>query len=216
VSHMLLAETAWMHGDLKQALALGEQAVARLREAGHAGWLATLLVDMGTMAWLNGDCERGEGWSAEGVALNRALGNRWIIANHLSDLGLVAQGRGDLVETGRHYAESTCLFRDVGDTWYIASPLAGLAAIAVAHGQPEVAARLLGAAAALRESSGSAAWATEQERDEHTVSAVRVTLGEESYASAFAEGRKLPLEQAMAEAIAMVDGVRDAETPTKD
>jgi hypothetical protein len=205
VSLLLLAETAWMQGDLERARVVGEDAVAHLRGAGHPGWLAVFLVDLGTIARLTGDDERGATWSREGLALNRTLGNRWIIANHLSDLGVVAQDGGDSVEAARLYAESVGLFREVGDTWYIAHPIAGLAAFAVARGHPETAVRLLGVAAALREASGSPVWTTEQERDEHTVAMGRAALGEEGFARALEAGRKLPLLQAVAEAIGIVE-----------
>jgi hypothetical protein len=116
----------------------------------------------------------------------------------------VAQGRGDLAEAARQYAESARLFREVGDTWYIASPLAGLAAIAVSQGNPETAARLLGAAMVLREASGSTVWTTERERDEQTVALARAALGEERYGEALAAGQSLPLERAVEEAITRV------------
>jgi hypothetical protein len=121
-----------------------------------------------------------------------------------------------MVEAARQYAESTRLFREVGDTWYIASPLTGLAAIAVAHSRAEAAARLLGVAVVLREWSGSKVWPWEQERDDQAVVAARSALGEEGYARAFAEGRKLPLEQAIDEAIRIADVVVGTGIPTKD
>ena len=199
----LLAVTAMMQGDLEQALVFGEEGIAREREVADAHWLAILLQDVGTIAMLHGDVDRGKAWSAEGLALSRALGNRWNMGIHLSDLGVVAQGRGDLAEAARNYAESTRLFREVGDTWYIASPLAGLAAIAVENGRPEVAVRLLGAAAALREASGSTIWATERERDEQTIARAGAALGEEGYAQALEAGRNLPLAEAVDEAAAI-------------
>jgi non-specific serine/threonine protein kinase len=203
VAQLLLAATAWMHDDLDRALDLGAEAVARLRAAGDAGWLAVFLVDMGTMTQLHGDEERGRAWSAEGLALNRALGNRWIVANHLSDLGLVAHSRGDLVEAVRRYAESVRLFRDVGDTWFIAGPLAGFAGIAAAQDRAETAARLLGAAAALHEASGAAAWTTEHSRDEQTAAAAQAALSAEGFARALEAGRALTLHAAVEEALAI-------------
>jgi predicted ATPase/transcriptional regulator with XRE-family HTH domain len=214
VSLALLAGTAWMQGELERALVIIKEAVAHLREAGHPGWLGVFLVDMGTLQVLNGDEERGLAWSAEGLALNRALGNRWVIANHLGDLGVVAHGRGDLEEAARHYAESARLLCAVGDTWYIAGPLAGLAGLAVWQGRAETAARLLGVAAALREASGTTAWTTEQGRDEQSVSAARKALGEERYVQALADGRALPLQQAVAEALVIADTVAGTEEPS--
>ena len=165
--------------------------------------MAILLSDLGTIALLHGDRERGEAWSAEGLALNRALGNHWFIANNLSDLALVAHRRGDVLEATRAYAESARLCCEAGDSWYIATPLAGLAAIAVAHDQAELAARLLGLVAALREASGSIGWTWEQDRDEQAVTMARAALGDEGYTRAVAAGRTLTIEQAVDDAVAM-------------
>jgi tetratricopeptide (TPR) repeat protein len=206
-----LAFTAWTQGHLERALILGEAAIAGLREAGPTGLLAIALSDMGTIALLHGDRERGEAWSGEGLALNRTLGNWWFIANNLGDLALVARARGDVLEAARSYAESARLCREAGDTWYVASPLAGLAAIAVEHRQPEAAARLLGVVAALREVSGSTGWPWEYERDKQTATAARAALGEEGYARAEAAGRVLGIDQAVDEAVAIADGLVEAQ-----
>ena len=191
-----LVHTAWMQGDLTRARALGEEAIGPMRTAADPGWLAVFLGDLGTIALLTGDDERGAAWSAEGFGAQscprQPLDDR---QSPFSDLGLVAQRRGDLVEAARDYAESARLFRAVGDTWYIGSPLAGLAAIAVVRGHSETAAHLLGAAAALRETSGTTGRPTEQTRDEQTVVAARVALGEERYAQALAAGWTLPIDR---------------------
>jgi predicted ATPase/DNA-binding XRE family transcriptional regulator len=205
------AITAWMEGDLERALLVGEDAIAGLREAGPKGLLAILLSDLGTMALLHGDRARGEAWSAEGLALNRTLGNHWFIANNLSDLALVAHQRGDVVKATRAYAESARLAHAAGDSWYIASPLAGLAAIAASHDHPELAARLLGLVAAMREASGSRGWPWEYERDEQTMAAAQAALGDEDYARAVDAGRRLDLERAVDEAVAMADRLVAAE-----
>ena len=65
--------------------------------------------------------------------------------------------------------------------------------------------------AALRETSGYGVWPWEQERDEQTVAAAREALGEQGYGRAFAEGRRLSLEQAVAEVIPMVDEIAGAD-----
>jgi predicted ATPase/DNA-binding XRE family transcriptional regulator len=198
-----LALTAWTQGDLRRALALGEEATVRFREVGEPFYLANALVNFGTVAVLHGERERGEAWVAEGMALFADLGNRWHIAIFLNLHGIVAHRRGDLAQAAQHYEESARLFRELGDTWYVASPLAGLAAIEVARLRPEDAARLLGVVAALHEASGYTAWPWERERDEQTAAAARAALGEEPFARAVADGRRLPLAQAVAEAIEM-------------
>jgi hypothetical protein len=213
-AHHMLADTAWMQGDLARAMALGEEAISRLLETGHPGLFAISLGDTATLALHHGDRERGEAWSAECLAICHALGNQWFLANHLSDLGAEAHDRGDLENAARHYRESVQRFHDVDDRWFIASPLAGLAAIA-APDRPDASARLLGAAAALREASGSTSQANEQKRDEHTAALARAALGDEAFAQAVAVGWELPLGQAVEEAMAITHEMAATEaSPT--
>jgi hypothetical protein len=67
--------------------------------------------------------------------------------------------------------------------------------------QLERAARLCGAAAALREAIGAPLSAAERTDFDRTVAAVRAALGEEAFAAVWACGQALPLEQAIAEAL---------------
>jgi hypothetical protein len=63
----------------------------------------------------------------------------------------------------------------------------------------------LGAATALRETLGTPQASWERENVEQTVAPARAALGEEEWAAAFAAGRALSLEQAIAEALGQVD-----------
>ncbi len=78
--------------------------------------------------------------------------------------------------------------------------------MAAAQGRPERAARLCGAAAALREELGTRFSLTAR-RAEHdrTVAAARAALGEDAFESAWAKGHALPLEEAIRDTLG--DGV---------
>jgi hypothetical protein len=60
----------------------------------------------------------------------------------------------------------------------------------------------LGAAQVLREAIGIPLPPVERAEHERRVAAVRAALGEETFTAAWAVGRTLPLEQAIAEALA--------------
>jgi hypothetical protein len=81
-----------------------------------------------------------------------------------------------------------------------------LAEVAWASSQPERAARLLGAEAALRTVLGYQTWPTIRADYEHIVAGVRAQLGEEALAAAWAEGRAMTMEQAIVYALEGVDG----------
>jgi len=81
--------------------------------------------------------------------------------------------------------------------------LSGLTAVALAKGEPARAARLFGAVEGLRATIQAPLWPAEQvERDRHT-QALAAQMDETERAAAWAEGRTLTLEQAVAEALEM-------------
>ncbi len=79
--------------------------------------------------------------------------------------------------------------------------LEDMARIAAARGQPRQAARLFGAAEALRSASGVVLPPYLRAPIDHAVQAVREALGVGAFAEAWAEGAQLSLEQAIAAAL---------------
>jgi len=97
--------------------------------------------------------------------------------------------------------EALALARDLGDLHLCAQGLENLATSAGAAGLGARAARLLGAAATLRETIGAAQPLPEQTDTEQAVAVARAALGEEAWVATFAAGRALALEEAIAEAL---------------
>ena len=79
--------------------------------------------------------------------------------------------------------------------------------LALDRGQPERAARLFGAAVALRETVGAPLAANERADQERYVALVRVALGDEAFTTAWEAGRGLSLDGAIVEALETVDQV---------
>ena len=102
---------------------------------------------------------------------------------------------------------------EAGDTWYPASPVEGLAAVALDAGQPRRAARLLGAAAALRERSGSTIWLPERGRHERVDTATRAALGEEAYVREVTAGRTLSFHALVDEATEVANAFSSPALP---
>ncbi len=80
-----------------------------------------------------------------------------------------------------------------------------LAAVAMVRREPARAARLFGAAAALREAVGLPREPIDQRPYERHVAEVRTALSEAQFTAAWAEGRTMTLEDAVAEALAVAD-----------
>jgi len=123
----------------------------------------------------------------------RAVDDTWGISVSLIGLGYVARDLGDFARSMSLFAEGLSLFTELGDRHMIALALDGVACLAVARGEPERAARLFGAAAALQVASGllvGPAFRATQERD---VAAARAALGEEAFAAGWTDGTALPM-----------------------
>jgi hypothetical protein len=84
----------------------------------------------------------------------------------------------------------------------IAEPLESLARLAVQGREWDRAARLWGAAAALREALGAPRAPNRRAEGERELGAARAALGESAFAASWAEGQALSLEQAIADALA--------------
>ena len=86
----------------------------------------------------------------------RAIDDHWGMGNSLVRWGYVARDHGDIAQATTLFAEGLALIAEFGDRRIIALALDGIAGLASTgeHAEAGLAARLFGAAAALRESSG--------------------------------------------------------------
>jgi predicted ATPase/DNA-binding SARP family transcriptional activator len=161
---------------------------------------------LGLVAADEGDPETAFALLEESLALRRPIGSARIIAELLVNLGNVACALGKNAEARVFLEESLTIRLKEPDPWMdrrgIAAGLEGLAAVAGVQRQSERAARLLGAASALRERIGTVLTpAREADHDRH-VQAARQALGVEGFTRAWDAGQALPPEQAVAEALA--------------
>ena len=102
-----------------------------------------------------------------------------------------------------------------GEQRVIAWNLTNVGSLVAAAGHPQQAARFFGAAEALRDAIGvplAVAW---QPDHAPVVAVVRDALGEDGFAAAWAAGRNLRPEEAVAEAVHVVDEVQKRPTDSQ-
>jgi predicted ATPase/class 3 adenylate cyclase/DNA-binding XRE family transcriptional regulator/catechol 2,3-dioxygenase-like lactoylglutathione lyase family enzyme len=196
-----LGRVASDQGDLERAKAFYTEGLTLAREPGDRREIVALLTNLGHVASRQGDLERAKAFYTEGLTLARELGDRDQMALSLNNLGDVAWKQGELSQAEGLMRESLMAYRELGDPRRCALVLESLAETAGAAGQGERAAHLLGAATALRERLGTPLTASSQADVEQAVAEARAALGEEAWAAAFAAGKALSLEQAIAEAL---------------
>ncbi|MBO2459078.1 BTAD domain-containing putative transcriptional regulator [Actinomadura violacea] len=107
----------------------------------------------------------------------------------LSELGFAAEQRGDVGAAEKLHRDALASARAIGDPRAEALALEGLAG-AFAGRDAERAARLLGAAAALRASVGAPLPPAERGDVDRITAAVREALGDEAFAAGFEDGRR--------------------------
>jgi hypothetical protein len=113
----------------------------------------------------------------------------------------VARREGDLAEALGRYREAMSGVREAGSRGVVHQCLFRCAGIAAARGDGARAARLFGADEAWRARMGIPLrrdWRAQYEDD---VASARAAVGDSAFAAAWAEGRELTLEQAVAYAL---------------
>ena len=191
-------------GDPVTARPLLEESAALFR-AGNRQRLGFPLNALGRVALRQGDDTRASAYCEEALSVARETGDELLIAEALAQLGTVALHRGDARQATARYQQSLALIWTRGYREYIAEDLAGLAAAAGLLGQPERAACLFGAVEALREVSGIQLSPLPPTDYARTLEGIRAHLDEATFAQAWEKGRAMPLEQAIAEALATQD-----------
>jgi hypothetical protein len=122
----------------------------------------------------------------------------------LGILAAMAWDAGDQPRAASLQREALPLRRTLWDALALANSLANAAAFAAVAGQPEVAARLLGAAEALRQRERVAIDPFNKDNRVALMEPVREQLGEPAFGAAWAQGLNLPLDQVIAEADAVL------------
>jgi non-specific serine/threonine protein kinase len=189
-------------GELARATDLAVEALALARADGDDVWIALSAGSLAHYLTHGGEAARAIPLAEEGLALHRAIGYERGMGWALEALAKAAMRRGDPGAAATHYREALALAWKYRSLSTVAHTLPRLAEALASVGGPATAARLLGTAAALREAIGASAEHDAVSGLTREVGEVRAVLGEEAFASAWAAGRALPLEQALAEAVA--------------
>ncbi|MET7335131.1 BTAD domain-containing putative transcriptional regulator [Nonomuraea sp. NPDC005650] len=129
---------------------------------------------------------------------NTGPGRALFAPSVLVELGYVEELRGNPAAAMTRHAEALAIARDLGAVADTAQALSGLAGACALDGHPRQAARLLGAAAAARESIPKAVTPAEQADLDRITFAARTALSEEEFAAAFGHGRLLRPDEACA------------------
>jgi predicted ATPase/DNA-binding SARP family transcriptional activator len=192
-AHGYLAFVSWLQREFGRATEEASTALIMFRDLGDVEGAAWSLISLGTVARYQGEVERAGILLTEARSLAESIGFREGIAWCGEQLGLLAAVDGDPAAIAL-LRRSLDLHSELRDRWRMSSVLEDLAAIALALGQARSAARLLGAAEALRSAIGTVVAPCERPQHLQTTAAVRAALGEDEFIAARQQGLLATLE----------------------
>jgi predicted ATPase len=208
---LYLAEISFSsHGDPATVRPLIEESLTLAKQVGDTSAVAYCLTFLGWVELSQGNAPLARSLVEKSIALCREMGlppgGVWVLgpevvtkvaAEHVVKR---AAAQGDHATARAHLEEGVTLARELGAQLALAAYLDGLASVVATQGALTWAARFWGAAQSLREASGlhlvpdlCTGFVYEQ-----AIPTARSQLGEEAFAAAWAEGRTMTTEQALA------------------
>jgi len=184
-------DQATIHARLEEMLALHT-------ELGNKNGIAFYYWISGREALSRGDTATAQAQMEQSLALFQEMGDRWHSWAPIYILGRIKEYQGDFAAALAYYEQSLAVARELNDDWFYAWCLEGWASVVATQGKCAWAARLWGAAESLRERCGIPLMPIDRVDYEPAVAAARTYLGEQAFAAAWAEGRTMTLEQALA------------------
>ncbi len=189
------------------------RAEARFREEGSTQGVAWARHDLGLLARDHGDLGSAAELLRASLRDFRELDYPWATAWSAWGLGTTLSAQGRLDEAGPLLAEALRIYTDVNDPRGIAQCLEALAHVASERAHYESAARLIGAAAGLRERVATRQFDTEQARSSAVERVLARALGTQDADMLIHTGRTMPVQQAadLAMAVALGAAPGDAD-----
>jgi excisionase family DNA binding protein len=212
MAHAARGFLALFQGDFDTAVQFGEEAITLGETIGDPGstWRGRFL--LARVAHYSMEFALAENLYNDILTDPNRLGYWHFPAIHLS-LALIAQARGDRERAATHYANALHSYRGLGELWSVASCLEGIAAVG-SHRDPARAARLFGAASALRTAIAAPIFPADQAGYDQALYAVKALLSETAFATAWTAGEKLPLAEAIDEANELLPAPPGDEPPS--
>ncbi len=198
---MVLCNLGWgalYIGDLRSARALLEEALGLARQLDYKYGMAIMRSTLGFVAVKERAYGPARSLLEQAQALTQQLGNDFGMAYCLWGLAALAQRQHDYITARVQFSASLKLYRSIGANAGAVDCIERLAQVHAALGEAGEAARLGGAAAKWRGSTGVPMAPVEREDHQRAMAAARDQLGQEAFDRAWAEGQAPALEQVIA------------------
>jgi predicted ATPase/class 3 adenylate cyclase len=190
-----------LRGDYAAGLRYSEASVQFLRELGSPWIAAFTIVALGNAAAQQGHYAEARARLAESETLFRQIGDRQMVNASISEQAHVERQLGNHAQAMALYAQTIKGWQELGHRAALAHELECCAFIACAQADGLRAARLFGAAEALRASANAPMAGQERGEYEQNLAALRGLLDAAALQAAWAEGRAMAPDEAVAYAV---------------
>jgi predicted ATPase/DNA-binding SARP family transcriptional activator len=212
-----VAEAHARRGEVAQAVAHADAALSHAAAFGDPGYLALIRVRRALALADAGRLDEARQEAVGAAAALRAQGDAWLESFARTTIATFALATGDLAAAREAAAAGVALLAAERDAWYLSRAVETLAAVLAASDgtQPVgareagLAARLLGAADALRRRAGARLIALDRAQHAATRATAAGVLGPDAFESEWGAGRALPLEAVFA----LAEDARHRSTP---
>jgi tetratricopeptide (TPR) repeat protein len=178
-----------------------EEVLALSRPMGITHFTSSALLMLGQAAIGLKDYKRALALNTESLEIYRYLGDKWGEAMVLGAIGLIREQEGNYHEARAFIRQSLRISIELDDKLTLSGNLDHLAGVMSLEGEHQSAARLMGAAEALRDSMAAPVKPLDRSRHDDIMARVHAGLDASTFAAAWAEGRLMTLEQAIEDAL---------------
>jgi predicted ATPase/DNA-binding CsgD family transcriptional regulator len=195
-----LGVARWLEDNCDEAEPVFQESLAISRRLENHKGIYFGYFGLGQVALGRRDYPAATAFLHECLEFNRSVGDTRSMARAAYGLGDAAAGQGDYAMASTYYLESLTLANELGDRYHISWCLEGMARVALAYQQAAYAARLLGAAEALRAQLGTTQPPFRRAMYEHVLAGARAGMNPETFEAAWHAGQVMTLEQAVQQA----------------
>ena len=188
----------FMEHDAERAESILREGLAAAEQAGDRLLVADIWTGMAFLEFSRGRQADGIALRRRAIELYREEGDGWKVAENLIGLAMMSRSAGDVDAARAHLREGLGMLSQAKDTISMSGALNALALVAIDDGLPERAARLVGAAARIRDDVGGGIPPELFDRWGDPAADARRALGDDAYEAARAAGYAMDLDSAVA------------------
>jgi len=197
MTYSSLAHWEGIHGNFQEAEKYMALVQATMKDGSISLQSGFLNMGLGISARYQGRFELAQRFFEDGHKVFKQMGHKGMTAMSTSEIAHTQRVMGNTTEAKKTYQETIKVLQDHGNRPAVAHQLECFAMIAVAEEEPQRAAKLFGAADAIRGLPGHTRTDEEEVEEAQFISRLRSMLMEAEFNALWAEGRSMGMEQAI-------------------